>query len=52
MYTRMYPGKYAPAAVQDRLKARIAALKEQYGLVDAHRPNPQPRQLSLEAAVY
>lgn len=50
MYRRLYRGKYAPSALGERLAARIAQLKIQYGLVDQEHPAREverPRQLQF-----
>jgi DNA repair photolyase len=53
LHERLYAGKYAPRAVDERLHARVAELKARYGLHDAPRPERaySAAQLELDFAV-
>jgi DNA repair photolyase len=53
LHERLYGGKYAPRAVNERLHAQVAALKARYGLQDLQRPERAhtPAQLELGFAV-
>ncbi len=50
LYDRLYPGAYAPGAVQSEIGRVVGALKLRYGIREARKPpsEPPPQQLRLE----